>query len=77
MMNSGELTKYIVNIDKELREIKGKLASEEKPLEDIISDRLESVKSEICKKYCRFQADSSMDVVDFELTCEKCPLKRL
>jgi len=76
-VDSGELTKYIVNIDKELREIKGKLASEEKPLENIISDRLESVRCEICDKYCRFQADVSMGEADLELICGKCPLTRL
>lgn len=76
-MDSGELTKYIVNIDRELRDIKEKLASEEKPLENIITERLESVRCEICDKYCKFQADTSMDEVEFGLICEKCPLTRL
>ncbi len=77
MVDNQELAQYIVNIEKELRDIKGQLTSKEKPLDAMIADRLNRVKCEICEKYCRFQADASMYGVKFELICEKCPLKRL
>lgn len=76
MVDNQELAQYIVNIEKELRDIKAQLTSKEKPLDVMITDRLNRVKCEICEKYCRY-ADKTMDRVEFELICEKCPLTRL